>query len=83
MKIKGKVMTNWITELTIISMVIFLHTGARAADVSKQIKKGFQAANDLRCITRLEMYAANVQNLYENPDPDYGKKSAEFIARSK
>ena len=81
MKIREKVMTNWIIKLTLISLVIFLHTGAWAADVSKQMKKGFQAGNVLRCITRLEMYAANAQNLYQNPDPDYAKKSAEFVLK--
>ena len=80
MKMGEKFMTNWIIKLTLISLVIFLHTGAWAADVSKQIKKGFQAGNVLGCITRMELYAANAQNLYENPDPDFSKKSADFFS---
>lgn len=81
MKMREKVMTNWTIKLTLISLVIFLHTAASAADVSKQIKKGFQAGNVLGCITRMELYAANAQNLYENPDPDFSKKSIESILK--
>ena len=64
-----------------LTSLLVSSANVEAKDVSGELTAGYVNSTILSCIIRLEIYAAQSQNLIENPDKDFQRKSNEFALK--